>query len=88
MKFRVGLIAFIVLVVLIGAGMFLFFPRGGTKNGIYFKTYDGVYAKITGSVIGNANDITLSDLTYGDGAVPTGEDLSAWQVAWYIGELV
>ncbi len=80
MKFRIGLIAFIVLVAVIGVAAFLFFPKGGARNGIYFKTYEGVYAKITGSVTGGANDIELNDLVYGDGSAPTGQELSSWQV--------
>ena len=80
MKFRIGIIAFVFLAALIGVGVFLFLPKGGAKDGIYFRTYDGVYAKVTGSVAGNANSITLNDLTYGEGAAPTGADLSSWQV--------
>ena len=86
MKFRIGLVAFIILVALIGVAAFLFLPRGGAKNGIYFNTYEGVYAKITGSVSGNANSITLSDLTYSEGAKPTASELASWQVNLEFGE--
>ena len=86
MKFRIGLIVFIILIVLIGAAAFLLLPKGGSKNGIYFKTYDGVYAKITGTVRGGSNSITLSDLTYSEGAVPTADELASWQVNLEFGD--
>ena len=86
MKFRIGLVAFIILVAVIGVAAFLFLPKGSAKNGIYFNTYEGVYAKITGSVRGNANSITLSDLTYGEGASPTADELASWQVNLEFGE--
>ncbi len=86
MKFRIGLVAFIILVALIGVVGFLFLPKGSAKNGIFFNTYEGVYAKITGSVSGNANSITLSDLTYGEGATPTADELASWQVNLEFGE--
>ena len=86
MKFRIGLVAFIILVAVIGVAAFLFLPKGSAKNGIYFNTYEGVYAKITGSVRGNANSITLSDLTYSEGAKPTASELASWQVNLEFGE--
>ncbi len=80
MKFRIGLAIFTVFAVIVGVAVFLFLPKGGIRNGIFFKTYEGVYAKITGSVTGGANDIELNDLVYGDGSAPTGQELSSWQV--------
>ena len=47
---------------------------------------DGVYAKITGSVSGSASSITLSDLTYGEGATPTADELASWQIDLEFGE--
>ena len=80
MKFRIGLIAFVVLVAILGVAAFVLLPKGGSHNGIYFKTYEGVYAKITGYVAGNTNSVSLNALEYSEGATPTPKELSSWNV--------
>ena len=86
MKFRIGLAIFAIFAVIVGVAVFLFLPKGSAKNGIFFNTYEGVYAKITGSVSGNANSITLSDLTYSESANPTADELASWQVNLEFGD--